>query len=101
MHCVEHGTLIEPDTAAMAAEAGTSIVPTLAVMAALVEHGRELGYPDESLAKLDMVKDEAVDRLRHIVLAERSRVAAMRHTIRSVVETFDAVEPPVGRPGTV
>ena len=45
--------------------------------------------------------DACVDRLRHIVLAERSRVAAMRHAIRSVVETFDAVEPPVGRPGTV
>ncbi len=50
----------------MAAEAGTSIVPTLAVMAALVDHGRELGYPEESLAKLDTVKDEAVDRLRHM-----------------------------------
>lgn len=69
VHCIEHGTLIEPDTAAMAAEAGTNIVPTLAVMAALVEHGRELGYPDESLAKLDMVKDEAVDRLRHMKAA--------------------------------
>ena len=41
--------------------------------------------------------DACVDRLRHIVLAERSRVAAMRRTIRPVVETFDAVEPPGGR----
>ena len=42
--------------------------------------------------------DACVDRLRHIVLAERSRVAAMRHTIRSVVATFDAAEPPAARP---
>ena len=66
VHCIEHGTLIEPDTAQMAAEAGTRIVPTLAVMAALAGAGKELGYPKESLKKLDMVKDEAVERLNHM-----------------------------------
>ena len=47
-----------------------------------------------------VVNDEieaCVDRLRHIVLAERSRVAAMRDTIRPVVETFDAAGPPAER----
>ncbi len=43
--------------------------------------------------------DACVDRLRHIVLAERSRVAAMRETVRSVVETFRAGGPPRGRTG--
>ena len=43
--------------------------------------------------------DACVDRLRHIVLAERSRVAAMGDTIRSVVDTFDAGDPAVGRQG--
>ena len=43
--------------------------------------------------------DACVDRLRHIVLAERSRVAAMGDTIRSVVDTFGAVDPAVGRQG--
>jgi len=66
VHCIEHGTLIEPDTAQMAAEAGTKIVPTLAVMAALSEHGRAMGYPAESLEKLDMVKDTAVSRLHYM-----------------------------------
>ena len=43
--------------------------------------------------------DACVDRLRHIVLAERSKVAAMRDRIREVAETFDAVDPAAGRQG--
>lgn len=66
VHCIEHGTLIEEDTAYMAAEAGTKIVPTLAVMAALAEQGKAAGYPAEALEKLDMVKDTAVDRLNYM-----------------------------------
>ena len=66
VHCIEHGTLIEPDTANMAADQGTYIVPTLAVIAALAEEGEAFGYPKESLAKLDMVKDEAIERLNHM-----------------------------------
>ncbi len=66
VHCIEHGTLIEPDTARMAADKGTFIVPTLAVIAGLSERGEELGYPRESLDKLARVKDEAIDRLRHM-----------------------------------
>ena len=66
VHCIEHGTLIEPDTARMAAEAGTGIVPTMAVISALADHGKELGYPKESLAKLARVKDEAVERMAHM-----------------------------------
>lgn len=41
--------------------------------------------------------DACVDRLRHIVLAERSKVAAMRDRIREIAETFDAVDPAPGR----
>ena len=66
VHCIEHGTLIQPDTAAMAAEAGTNIVPTLAVMVGLLEKGWDLGYPPEAMAKLDMVKDEAIECLGHM-----------------------------------
>ena len=66
VHCIEHGTLIEPDTARMAAEKGTFIVPTLAVIAGLSERGEEFGYPRESLDKLARIKDEAVERLRHM-----------------------------------
>src|SRR5262245_42808701 len=66
IHCIEHGTLIEPDTARMAADRGTYIVPTLAIIAALAEEGAELGFPVESLRKLDQVKDQAVARLQHM-----------------------------------
>lgn len=66
VHCIEHGTLIEPDTANMAADSGTKIVPTLAVIAALAERGAEFGYPPESLDKLERVKDEAINRLNHM-----------------------------------
>ncbi|MGB6116903.1 MAG: amidohydrolase family protein [Mesorhizobium sp.] len=66
VHCIEHGTLIEADTARMAADKGTNIVPTLAVIAGLSERGEMFGYPRESLNKLDRIKDEAVDRLRHM-----------------------------------
>ena len=41
--------------------------------------------------------DVCVDRLRHIVLAERSKVEAMRDTVRSVVETFATADPAAGR----
>lgn len=66
VHCIEHGTLVEPETARMAADAGTHIVPTLAIIWALTHEGRELGFPPQSLAKLDLVKDEAVARLAHM-----------------------------------
>jgi imidazolonepropionase-like amidohydrolase len=66
VHCIEHGTLIEPDTARMAADKGTYIVPTMAVIAALAIEGEALGYPPESMKKLELVKDEAVARLQHM-----------------------------------
>jgi len=66
VHCIEHGTLIEPDTANMAADKGTAIVPTMAVIAGLAERGEVFGYPRESLDKLLMIKDEAIGRLAHM-----------------------------------
>ena len=68
---------------------------------------RRLRTAREEVAMVDeydyvVVNDEVdacVDRLCHIVLAERSRVAAMRDRIRSVVETFDAVDPAAGQQG--
>ena len=66
VHCIEHGTLIEADTANMAADKNVSIVPTLAVIAGMAERGEEFGLPPESLDKLDRIKDEAVERLHHM-----------------------------------
>jgi imidazolonepropionase-like amidohydrolase len=66
VHCIEHGTLIEPATAHLAAEKGTYIVPTLSIIWSLSREGRDLGFPAASLAKLDLIKDEAVARLQHL-----------------------------------
>ncbi len=52
VHCIEHGTLITDDTAALAARKGTAIVPTMAVVAALSRHGAEFGFPKVMLDKL-------------------------------------------------
>jgi imidazolonepropionase-like amidohydrolase len=66
VHCIEHGTLIEPDTARLAAQRGTYIVPTMAIIWSLNWEGRELGFPAQSLEKLDLIKDEAIGRLQHM-----------------------------------
>lgn len=43
--------------------------------------------------------DACVDRLRHVVLAERSRTGAMRGAVRSIAGTFPAAGPPARRAG--
>jgi imidazolonepropionase-like amidohydrolase len=58
--CIEHGTMISESTALLAAERGTSVVPTLAVVRALAEHGKEHGLPPESLEKLAVVEPMAI-----------------------------------------
>jgi imidazolonepropionase-like amidohydrolase len=66
VHCIEHGTLIEPDTARLAADTGTYIVPTMSIIWSLDREGRELGFPEQSLEKLKLIKDEAIGRLQHL-----------------------------------
>jgi len=66
VHGIEHGTLIERDTAALAAERGVSITPTLAIIAALAEQGEAIGFPRASMAKLALIKDEAIERLGYM-----------------------------------
>lgn len=67
VRCIEHGTLIDDETAAFVAERGAFIVPTMAIIFALRELGPSMGFPPESQAKLDEVFDEALagmDRMR-------------------------------------
>jgi imidazolonepropionase-like amidohydrolase len=67
VHCIEHGTLITDETAALAAAKGTSIVPTLAVVNSLALHGKSLGFPKESLDKLAIIAPvyaENVERMK-------------------------------------
>jgi imidazolonepropionase-like amidohydrolase len=52
---IEHGNLIDPDTSALMAKRGAYLVPTLVTFDALAKHGKGLGFPEESLAKLNDV----------------------------------------------
>lgn len=60
---IEHGTLIDADTAAFVAERGAFVVPTMAVAFALTELGVQLGFPKESQDKLAVAFEGALQSL--------------------------------------
>jgi imidazolonepropionase-like amidohydrolase len=60
---IEHGTLIDDDTARFVAERGAWIVPTMAVIFAVTEQGRQLGFPPASQEKLRVVFESAIEGL--------------------------------------
>ncbi len=57
---IEHGTMIDDDTARFVAEHGAYIVPTMAIIFALVESGRKLGFPPQSQEKAEFAFKAAV-----------------------------------------
>ena len=64
---IEHGTLIDDDTAKFVAERGAYIVPTMVVIFSLVEMGRELGFPAVSQEKAEYASKQALsgmDKMR-------------------------------------
>jgi len=64
---IEHGTLIDDDTARFVAERGAYIVPTMVVIFALVEMGKELGFPAVSQEKAEYAYKQALsgmDKMR-------------------------------------
>jgi imidazolonepropionase-like amidohydrolase len=94
VHCIEHGTLISDGTAQLAAERGTSIVPTLSVIVALSTYGAAMGFARQSLEKLAMIEPEAlagVERMQRAgvrmgfgtdLIGELERHQATEFTIR-------------------
>jgi len=60
---IEHGTLIDDDTARFVAKSASTIVPTMAIIFALVELGAKLGFPPESLEKAHYAFKEALTGL--------------------------------------
>ena len=60
---IEHGTLIDDETARFVAERGAFIVPTMSVLFALVEMGRQLGFPPQSQEKAEAVTKHALSGL--------------------------------------
>ena len=57
---IEHGTLIDDETAVFVAAHGAYVVPTMAVCFALVEMGPALGFPPQSQAKVEIVYKHAI-----------------------------------------
>ena len=57
---IEHGTLIDDDTARFVAERGAFVVPTMSIIFALVETGRQLGFPAQSQAKAEYAFKQAI-----------------------------------------
>ncbi len=61
---IEHGNLIDAQTAALMAEHGVFLDPTLVTYQRLYEEGERLGVPAENLAKLQVVIDAGLGSLR-------------------------------------
>jgi imidazolonepropionase-like amidohydrolase len=59
VHCLEHATMISRETAELAAARKRPLVPTLAVIHALAEHGASLGYPEISLERVRLLGETA------------------------------------------
>lgn len=61
---IEHGTLIDDDTAAFVAGRGAFIVPTMVIIFALIELGRQLGFPPQSQEKAEYAFRQALGGLQ-------------------------------------
>ena len=63
VHCIEHGNLMDDRTAALIADAGAVVVPTLVTYQAMDDIGRQLGLPAANLAKNSVVLDSGLESL--------------------------------------
>jgi imidazolonepropionase-like amidohydrolase len=57
---IEHGTLMDDDTARFVAGKGAHVVPTMAIIQVLATQGRELGLPRESQQKVETISRQAL-----------------------------------------
>lgn len=60
---IEHGTLVDRETAEFVAEKGSYVVPTMATIMGLRDEGKNLGFPPASIEKLRRVADAALSSL--------------------------------------
>lgn len=63
VHSLEHCNLIQSETARMAAKAAAVAVPTLVTYDKLASEGSKLGFPPESVAKVDYVRLAGMESL--------------------------------------
>ena len=57
---IEHGTLMDDETARFIASKGAFVVPTMSILHALVEEGPRLGFPPQMQAKANDVAKDAI-----------------------------------------
>ena len=63
VHSLEHCNLITPEVAQLAAKAGAVAVPTLVTYDKLASDGPSLGFPADSIAKIDNVRLKGLESL--------------------------------------
>ena len=61
---IEHGSLIEPETAKRIADAGAFVVPTLSAGALIADHAAELGLPLSATAKVRGVNARTLEAVK-------------------------------------
>ena len=61
---IEHGNLLDADTAALMAEHDAFLVPTLATYDALKRNAERLGWSSQMMAKLELVRNQGVEAIR-------------------------------------
>lgn len=63
VHSLEHCNLIQPETAKLAATRGAVAVPTLVTYDKLASEGGKLGFPPDSVAKVEYVRAAGMESL--------------------------------------
>lgn len=71
---IEHGNLLDEESAAFMADHGAYLVPTLATYAAIERNGAKLGWSATMLEKTDRVKNQGIEALK-IAQAAGVRIA--------------------------
>jgi imidazolonepropionase-like amidohydrolase len=62
---IEHGNLIDEETARLIARSGAYLVPTLVTYEALSDEGKDYGVPEPVIRKIDEARALGIQALRH------------------------------------
>ncbi len=97
--CIEHGNLIDRETAQLMAARDVTLVPTLVTYAAMDELGERLGMPEANRAKNLKVLHDGVQALKYAkeagvaiawgtdLIGETQRMQALEFKLRAEVQT--------------
>jgi imidazolonepropionase-like amidohydrolase len=102
---IEHGSLIRPDTAAMIAEAGAYVVPTLSAGQLIAEKAEALGLPASAAVKIRRVNEMSLSAVEacaragvklglgcdlhgHEAVATQGRELALRGEVQPAIDVL-------------